>query len=194
MKEVGEKLDSFLHVRVRMQRLPDARFFAGWVRSLSDREILINYLESDTFPAGTQFFMSVNGVHQSALFPAEVMAQTGGIITLRILKEIRYSTPTEQARKQVVGLNGTILLGGTPIHFQVADVSSTGLGGVLEGTITKGSTVDIEVHTKFGLVTAQCEVRYCRQESSESLRHRIGLQIVKMGRIETARWQKMTRE
>ena len=65
---------------------------------------------------------------------------------------------------------------------------------MIEGAIPRGTSIEFDVDTQFGAVIGRAEVRYCRQESKESMRHRIGLQIVSMGRIEAARWIRLSDE
>jgi hypothetical protein len=194
MAEVGDRQESYLNVRVRLQRLPDAKFYSGWVRMMSDSEIVIDYHGHDRFEPNTHFFVSVNGVETAALFPAELISQSTGFLTLRITKEIKYTAPREEARRQIVGLSGVIDLEGTEIEFSVTDISARGLGGVLEGNIPRGSIVNLALETQFGTIKASSEVRYCRRETTESVRHRIGLKILNMGRIETARWLRLSED
>lgn len=194
MAEFRDSRESYVNVRVRLQRLPDAKFFSGWVRMMSETEMVVDFQGNDWFDAGTKFFVSVNGVETAALFPAELVSQSTGFMNLKILKEIKYVQPTEEARRQVLGLSGVIKLEGTEIDIIVTDVSSKGLGGLIEGAISKGSIVDLNLQTQFGEVTIKAEVRYCRQESKESVRHRVGLRITQMGRIETARWLRLSED
>ena len=65
---------------------------------------------------------------------------------------------------------------------------------MIEGAIPRGTILNFDVDTQFGAVIGKAEVRYCRQEGKESARHRIGLQIVNMGRIENARWVRLSDE
>ncbi len=190
----NERSESFVNVRVRLQRLPDAKFFAGWVRQMTDSEITIDYQGAEWFAPGAKFFVTVNGVESAALFPAELQNQSPGFIVLRITGEPRYTKANEEARRSIVGLNGVLHLGESEIEIQILDVSAKGMGGMIEGAIPRGTTIDFDVDTQFGAVIGKAEVRYCRQEAKESMRHRIGLQIVSMGRIETARWVRLSDE
>lgn len=194
MALLGESRESYLNVRVRMQRLPDAKFFSGWVRMMSDTEIVIDFQGNEWFDAGTKFFITVNGVETAAMFPAELVSQSTGFMNLKMLKEIKYAHPTEEARRQVLGLSGVIKMQETEIELVVTDVSAKGMGGIIEGAIPRGEIIDIQLQTQFGEVFTKGEVRYCRQESKESIRHRVGLRITQMGRIETARWLRLSED
>ena len=190
----GERSESFVNVRVRLQRLPDAKFFAGWVRQMTDTEITIDYQGSEWFTLGAKFFVTVNGVESAALFPADLQNQSPGFIVLRITGEPRYTKANEEARRSIVGLNGVLHLGESEVEMQILDVSAKGMGGMIEGAIPRGTLIDFDVDTQFGAVIGKAEVRYCRQEAKESMRHRIGLQIVSMGRIESASWMRLSDE
>lgn len=189
-----ERSESFVNVRVRLQRLPDAKFFAGWVRQMTDSEITIDYQGSEWFQIGTKFFVTVNGVESAALFPAELSNQSPGFLTLRMTGEPRYTKATEEARRSIVGLTGVLHLGETEIEMQIMDVSAKGMGGMIDGMIPRGTILDFDVDTQFGAVIGKGEVRYCRQESKDTTRHRIGVQITSMGRIEMARWTRLSDE
>ena len=192
--DAGEKRESFVNVRVRLQRLADAKFFAGWVRTLSDTEIVVDFAGAEDFEIGSKFFVTINGVQTAAVVQATLENQSPGFVTLRYDGVLRYLAPSEAARRQVTGLTGVIGLDGTEIEMQVTDVSSMGFGAVIEGSLTRGTIVDIEVDTQFGNISGKAEVRYCRQDTQDSMKHRIGVLLTQLGRIETARWSRLIAE
>lgn len=192
--DIGERKESFVNVRVRLQRLSDAKFFSGWVRTFSDSEIVIDFPNQDVFERGMKFFVTINGVQTAAVVQATLANQSPGFITLRYDGGLRFLNPTEPARRLVTGLTGVIKLDEAEIEMQVSDVSTKGFGAVIDGSITRGSIVDIEIDTQFGNIVAKAEVRYCRQDTKDSLKHRIGMQLTQMGRIENARWSRLTEE
>lgn len=189
-----DRRESFVNVRVRMQRLVDAKFYSGWLRSMTESEVVIDFAGSDIFEPGTKFFLSINGVNSAAVVQTQLTSQSPGFLSLRYDGTIKYLNPSEQARRLVTGLTGIIHIDGGEIDMQITDVSVKGFGALIEGVILKGSIVSIEIDTQFGNVIAQAEVRYCRQDSKDSMRHRVGFQIVQIGRIENARWGRLTEE
>lgn len=189
-----DRRESFVNVRVRMQRLVDAKFYSGWLRSMTESEVVIDFAGSDIFEPGTKFFLSINGVNSAAVVQTQLTSQSPGFLSLRYDGTIKYLNPSEQARRLVTGLTGIIHIDGGEIDMQITDVSVKGFGALIEGVILKGSVVSIEIDTQFGNVIAQAEVRYCRQDSKDSMRHRVGFQIVQIGRIENARWGRLTEE
>lgn len=190
--DVGDRTESFLNVRVRLQRLVDAKFFAGWVRTLSDSEVVVDFASQEEFEIGSKFFVTVNGVHSAAVVQATLENQASGFLTLKYDGALRYLNTTEAVRRQVTGLTGIIQLEGAEIEMQISDISMNGFGAVIDGSLTRGEIVDLDVDTPFGNVTGKAEIRYCRQDTKDSLKHRIGIQFVQLGRIETARWNRMT--
>lgn len=192
--EASERRESFINVRVRMQRLSDAKFFSGWVRTLSDTEIVIDFPGGDWFEAGAKFFVTINGVQTAAAVQATLESQSPGFITLRYDGALRYLNPTEAARRQVTGIIGVLKIDVAEIEIQVTDVSSRGFGGVIDGSLNRGTIVDIEIDTQFGNVSGKAEVRYCRQDSRDSMKHRMGFLFTQLGRIEAARWSRLTEE
>ncbi len=192
--DVGDRRESFINVRVRLQRLADAKFFAGWVRTLSDTDIVIDFANQDEFEIGSKFFVTINGVHSSAVVQATLESQSAGFLTLKYDSVLRYLNTTEAVRRLVTGLSGTINIDGAEIEMNISDVSVNGFGAVVDGSLTRGSIVDLDIDTPFGSVTGKAEIRYCRQDSKNSLKHRVGIQFVHLGRIETARWCRLTQD
>ncbi|MBI1331877.1 MAG: PilZ domain-containing protein [Armatimonadetes bacterium] len=192
--ESAERRESFINVRVRLQRLKDAKFYAGWVRTFSDTEIVIDFPSQDWFESGTKFYITINGVQSAAAVQATLDNQSPGFITLHFDGPLRYLNPSESARRQVTGLTGVIRLDDTEIEMQVTDVSTKGFGAVIDGALPRGTVVDIEVDTQFGNVSGKAEVRYCRQDTKDSLKHRMGFLFVQLGRIETARWSRLSED
>ena len=190
--EVGDRRESFNNVRVRLQRLSDAKFFAGWVRTLSDSEIVIDFASQEVFEIGSKFFVTINGVHTAAVVQGTLDSQNGGFLTLRFDGTLKYLNPTEAVRRLVTGLSGVVSIDGAEIEIQISDVSANGFGAIVDGTLTRGNIVDIEIDTPFGNVQGKAEIRYCRQDVKDSLKHRIGVQFVQLGRIESARWNRLT--
>lgn len=189
-----DRRESFVNVRVRMQRLSDAKFYSGWLRSMSESEVVIDFTGGDMFEPGTKFFLSINGVNSAAVVQTQLTSQSPGFLNLRYDGQVKYLNPSEQARRLVTGLTGVIEIAGGEIDMQITDVSVKGFGALIEGVILKGSIVTIQIDTQFGNVTAQAEIRYCRQDSKDSMRHRVGFQITQIGRIENARWGRLTEE
>jgi hypothetical protein len=192
--DVGDRRESFINVRVRLQRLSDAKFFAGWVRTLSDTDIVIDFANQDEFEIGSKFFVTINGVHSSAVVQATLECQSSGFLTLKYDGVLRYLNTTEAVRRLVTGLSGTINIDGAEIEMNISDVSVNGFGAVVDGSLTRGSIVDLDIETPFGNVTGKAEIRYCRQDTKNSLKHRVGIQFLQLGRIETARWSRLTQD
>jgi hypothetical protein len=192
--EVGDKRESFVNVRVRLQRLSDAKFFAGWVRTLTDNEIVINFAGAEVFEIGSKFFVTINGVNTAAVVQATLEVQSNGFLNLKYDSNLKYLNTTEAVRRLVTGITGTVDIDGAEIDIQISDVAANGFGAVVEGTLTKGSIVDLDIDTPFGNISGKGEIRYCRQDAKESQKHRIGVQFVQLGRIETARWGRLTED
>lgn len=192
--EVNERRESFVNVRVRLQRLSDAKFFAGWVRTLSDSEIVVDFAGPDWFEIGSKFFVTINGIQTAAAVQATLESQSPGFMTLKYDGALRYLNPTEAARRQVTGLTGVIRLDETEIEMQITDVSTKGFGAVIDGALPRGTICEIDVDTQFGNVSGKAEVRYCRQDTKDSMKHRIGFLLTQLGRIEAARWSRLTEE
>ena len=159
-----------------------------------DFAFVIGFAGQETFNPATKFFVTINGVSTAAAVQATLDSQSPGFITLRYDGSMRYLNPTESARRQVTGLTGVIRLDETEIEMQITDVSSKGFGAVIDGAMPRGTIVDVEVDTQFGNVTGKAEVRYCRQDAKDSLKHRMGMLFTQLGRIETARWGRLTEE
>ena len=192
MAVTKERQESFVNVRVRIQRLSDAKFYSGWCRQFTDTDVILDITGGEQFEMGSTFFVTINGVETAASFPAEVVIQQPGYLKLRVLNEVRYGKIMEEARRAVMGLSGVIHLEDIEVDIQINDVSAKGFGGTIEGVLPKGTIVRFSLECQFGTIGGSAEVRYCRPETKEALRHRVGLKIEQMGRIESARWMRLS--
>lgn len=184
--------DMFHNVRCRMQRLGDMKFFSGWVTSFHEREVLIRLGDdAAVLEPGTTFHFTVNGPDCSAGFTATLFGIHGDEHVFHIAGAVHFGAPTEEVRYCVEGVVGVLQFDGMDVEFVVGDVSRSGIGGYSYTQVERGTKCDFVIDSSFGQIRGSGEVRYCRPDPKDLTRYRIGLQVIDIGRIESARWHKM---
>lgn len=184
----------FTNVRVRLQRLTDLKFFNGWVSNFVGKDIYIRFGDPVELEPGSSFYVTVSGYDLTAQFTAVVYREFGEEILFSIGSGITYSESKEDVRYSVSGVNGIIVDEGSEYGFEIADISRKGFGGFVHGNIAKNKEVKFRVDSSFGEINGEAEVKYCRPDQRLVNRNRIGLAITHIGRIDSARWQKLLGE
>ena len=184
----------FTNVRVRLQRLVDLKFFNGWVTNFAGKEIYVRFSPPISFEPGDSFHFTVSGYDVCAQFTAVVFKELGEEVLFSVATPIVYSKPQEEVRYAIDGVMGIIFDQGVEYGFEVADVSRKGLGGFVQGNLTRGIEVTFKLESTYGAINGTGEVRYCRTDPQVVTRNRVGLRINSIGRIDSARWQKLLGE
>jgi hypothetical protein len=181
----------FANTRARMQRLKDARFFSGWVKSFDEGEVRIRLSSPGDSDPGDRFLIELYGEETVAMFQAGITMSFDNQAYLTILGPVQYRRTTENARLAISGVFGTVVAEGEEIEARVADISRTGIGLVVRKSLNRKSTVQFKLSTPAGEVTGDGEVRYCRPDTSGNGSFRAGIKLTELGRLEKARWMRL---
>lgn len=189
--ESSEARTPFINTRCRLQRLKDAKFFAGWVKDFSQDELHIKLSTKTALMLGDTFSVEVHGTDRSAIFNAMLKGQESDDLSLSISEQVRFMPSRERARLCVEGISGVFKHNGVDTPFSVSDVSLAGCGLVAPYAIQRGTKLDLDIDTPQGHVRCVGEVRYCKPDPEIPGAYRFGMLLDTMGRLEMARWSKL---
>lgn len=181
----------FINTRCRLQRLKDAKFFAGWVRDLTATELHLRLSTRTSLMDGDTFSVEVHGTDRSAVFNAWLTSQNEDEVVFEIHEQIRYMPSRERARLRVEGVTGTFRHDGVETPFTVNDISLEGCGIVVPHPISRGVKLELQVETPQGPIACPGEVRYSKPDPDIPGAFRLGIQLEGLGRLEAARWARM---
>jgi hypothetical protein len=178
----------FANVRVRLQRLKDARFFSGWVSDFDERDLRIRLSSSGQSEVGDRFLVEIFGAETVAICQASVTMAFDTQANLTVLGPVQYRHSTESSRLAVTSMFGTVTTQDDEIEARIADISRTGVGLILRKSLTRKTSVKLKLCTPAGEILADGEVRYSRPDTSGNGSFRAGIRLMEMGRLEKARW------
>jgi hypothetical protein len=182
---------TFVNNRARLQRLTDARIFAGWVKELTTTHLFLRPSVEAECAVGEPFFVEIHGGGRNATFRANFEVRLGDDLIFNIVSAIQFGSSSESVRQTVNGITGQAEVEGNLVLFSVVDVSEGGIGLLVPVPIPRGVLIDIELNTPQGLITCRGEVRYCRQDNSRKGFYRSGIAFQPLDRLEKARWQRV---
>jgi hypothetical protein len=188
------ELKVFVATRARLQRLKDAKFFGAWIKDLTAYELRIKLPPHTEISPGDSFHVEMYSAQVSAVCKATFTSRREDEWILNVNDAIKPLPPKENLRLHMGGLPGKIQFDGVEYDMTVQDISSEGMGLVTDCFAPRGATVCIEVETEQGPIVCTGEVRYCRQEATNTNQFRLGLLLNPMGRLERARWARIFEE
>ncbi len=180
----------FANCRARLQRLKDAKFFAGWVRELSTDVAHITLSKDSELLAGEVFTVQVHGPDGCASFQACLKAKQDSNLVLSVSNRVRILPTVERSRTLVETMTGTLSFETTQTQVVVTDISVDGLGVTISHALERGTAAEMEVVSQGWRVKFTAKVRYCKQDSATGS-YRVGLQITHLARLEAARWTRL---
>jgi len=182
---------AFINTRCRLQRLKDAKFFAGWVVDLTEEVLQLRLSTKTTLEESDNFNIEIHGTDRSAVFQAALITQDGDNLVFAVPQTIRFMPAREKARLAVRGVTGICTYQGLETAFDVSDVSLEGIGIVLPVGVLRGAHLELEIQSPHGPIQCNGHVRYCRTDPDVAGWFRIGILLDDMGRLETARWARL---
>lgn len=188
---MGAQEAVFINTRARLQRLSDAKFFAGWVKEFSRTDLVVRCAEPVIVAPADVFMVQVHGHTSTALFRAVLSHQFEAELFFTIPEPVRFLTAHEAVRVSVNGLTALVTSNGRAVEAQVVDLSVKGAGLITTCEFTKGDKVTIAFSTPLGPVECTGVVRYAKPDPAEDDKYRLGLELDELGRIERARWQRL---
>lgn len=185
---------SVLGPRFRMQRLRDARMFAGWMVGFDGRFAHVIPLEEPTAVPGEEFFCEAFLDGYVLAFRAASFSKGAGRIGLELTESPRRLPSTESMRVQTPGR--TALLSTSVGDFE-ADLVDVGTGGAAVHApiqLQLSDPVKIAFETGAATIEAEGTVRYCRLADPEGVLRRIGIRVHELDRTTAARWRALLRQ
>ncbi len=185
---------AFANKRARLQRLKDAKFFAGWVKALTETEMHIRLKNPFGMELGDHVLVEVHGSESVATFPAVMTLRSGEDAVFRLAKAIIYVAAKENARISVAPMQCIVQYEGSSVQTEVVDVSAGGFGMLAPQAFKRGDIIQVEIESPFGPVACGGEVRYCKPDAEASGSFRVGIRTAEMERLEKARWNRLFTE
>ena len=184
---VGIDFSEFKHKRARLQRISDARFFSGWVDSVSASEVIVRITGGVVLDISDEFMVEVHGLLNLMGFRGRVESFEDSTTTLRIITPMQLTPVTEDARVTITNLIGHVTIAGEVHEFEVVDISVQGIGILVGAPLNRKSVAEISIDTETGPIRAQGIIRYCREDAENIGAYRAGIEFGEMGRVEKAR-------
>ena len=184
-------LSAFANTRTRMQRVRDAKFYHGWMKDLSNVTARATLKGNPSLDLGDKFLVEVNGKEKIAIFQAQVTGQSGEEVVLTVLGPVHYKTATESARVSVEHVSGVVEYDGMGVQVDAVDVSAHGVGIVSSQSMRKNEHVGVRFTTPYGDVCCYGEVRYCKPDTENFGKFRIGIALDEFDRLASARWKRL---
>lgn len=182
----------FLQRRVRLQRLGDGRFGAGWASEIRPNGLVVTVSLPSFFATGDRVALDIYGHDEVAHTVASVTRAGAQTIELTFETDIRVYRPSpEEPRTPVPELPARVSLEGAALSARVVDVSPNGIGLVSVHKVDKGAVINIQVFAEDGAIEITGEVRYCRSIKGPREEYRLGARIQPPTRLDAAKWSRL---
>ena len=178
----------FATPRVRLERAGDGQLSWGWLPFLGTGVARLRLPKSETANIGDRYTVQVQGSLRVTTFLGEVVSMEDGETHLRVLGQVRCTSPTETPRTTTQSLQGLIRFGEWETLGEVVDASERGAGLLMPMAVSPGVRVAIEVATEHGPLEVAGEARYCRPLDAPSGQFRVGVQFEPASHGVAAQW------
>lgn len=209
--------NNYVGLRVRCQRLRDAKIFNGWIESFGLGRVEISTEAAHPPEAGDEFHFQVASVDGGITFRAAVdscaaydlrqavVVRTEGssavkAFTTKILVRMSLTTPVrplalaEGARIKLPEFLIELEIDGQKLPVLCVDGSTGGLGVVAGAELERDKVTHVTIRTRVGTIEGEAEVRYCRADPNQAGGYRIGLMWTNVDRINRTLWNRFLRE
>ncbi len=187
-------IKTFRNVRVRIHRLNSDSWVAGWVSHLARDEARIRLWSPIAFEENEPVSGECYGQGTVARFVGRIFAQASHEAAIALSGSISYAPSEETPRIWATGLSGQIASRTREATMRVLDVSPLSLGILSSAEFTSEEDLTMNLPSEMGPITAKVSVANCREDGESPPRYRIGLHIVEMARLDTARWGRLVAE
>ncbi len=179
-------------VRVRIQRLADARFYGGWL--ISSRGSLVNIRLNNlaTFFPGDEISLEVLG-YKSVLVKADCVSCVGDLLSLTLSSEPVVVPSREPMRMISEEMVGSIVVRNIAYPIKVVDIGLEGVGILCERGFERGDKASLEIKSPGGVIRSEAEVRFSRETANGLDGHRIGLKLTQFDSKSAALWHNLFR-
>lgn len=183
----------FVGVRVRCQRIEDAKLFSGWVKSFAAEALTIQFEDDVLLAVGDRVAFEIQGQANNVFVIGEVSVADARSISANLNTNMRLTNSVESARFRAAqfGIFCDLELSGESYEMEVQDISMTGIGLMSSVPFERGAIVGLTIYTHVGTATATGEVRYCKQVPGEDAAYRLGIKLQFDERVSRSRWGSM---
>ena len=185
---------TFRNVRVRLNRVGEGTWLAGWVTHLARDEARIRLWDYVPLKTQERIAGECYGQGTVARFNGKVLAQAGQEIAIDLIGSISYAPSEETPRIYAEGLVGQLEAPEGSAAMQVLDVSPISLGVIADCSFGSGDELTRDLPTEMGPISARVTVANCRADTENPEHFRMGLHIVDMARLDRARWGRLVVE
>lgn len=189
-------LNSLVGTRVRLQRLKDARYFAGWIEAAAGNLIHVAINNPGDLSEGDDVFGEAHSFHQRMNIKATIDRRIGDGANVRFVLRVKQEPVllpgVENPRFRVPSTTAKFTFEGGESFGIVEDASVAGLGLLLESKIERGQVGLVLMEGVTGQIEAKIEIRHAL-ELPEIEKFRCGALIQGMERDSAERWVKLIR-
>jgi hypothetical protein len=207
-------MNDFVGTRTRYQRFSDSKLFHGWVEGFTLTSIVVRTATDSWIKKADRFIFHVGSNHANATFVADFQAIEGlelvrtqslpvsgdvpaslvevpeANFSFRLVSQLEYQAPTEEARHNVGGW--VVKVKGPSGSFcsaYLSDVSETGAGILCGESYQRGDRITIYVEALDRCLELEAEVRYSVRSKIAPDMIKTGLKLCEFGRLEGAVWR-----
>ena len=180
--------------RIRMQRLRDARMFAGWMVGFDGRSAQVIPLDEPTAVPGEEFLCEAFLDGYVLSFRAASVGKDAGRIGLILTESPRRLPSTESMRVQTPGRTALLSTSVGDFEAELVDVGTGGAAVLAPIQLQPSDLVKIAFKSGAATIEAEGTVRYCRLADPEGVLHRIGIRVHELDRTTAARWRALLRQ
>jgi hypothetical protein len=196
--------------RTTFQRISDAKFFNGWIRSVTRETVVAHTCTNCLLEPGDIFAFQVYGNSKDAFFHARLVSLHGAGPTslytpdrasgfhaidlgCHLTTEMTLKGSHGQPRFFVEGISADVNRadGFASEAAVVIDIGPGGLALIAQRGFFKGDDVKVSLHSKGQTIHFEAEVRNCVANPLSVDFQRIGLQIQRMERVDAMRWKQL---
>lgn len=206
---MSSRIQSFVNTRARFQRLEDAKLFSGWITGLNAKSAVVTVAGPSDLHPGQHFLFHVFGPEVTAVFQARFEVRSGNLLAFGLEGPIRTRAGCEDMRIRIHGTRATLYAAPLPQDefdemsiggcgekdpgielgsAQVVDVSSRGVGILVNLNFRKGDRLRIVLSTAWGPTECIAQVKYSKGEGSL---FRVGLSIEEIDRLNLGRFSRL---
>lgn len=182
--------------RIRIQRLRDAKLFSGWVEAATSGMVHLSVNQADALKVGDDLFCECHTFSQRVVLQGTIDRVFGAgemqRYSLRLTSAPKALNGSESPRFRTPCSPIDATHAGSEFGGVLLDASVAGMGVALEVRVDRGETIALTIHTPFGDVSGECEVRWSRLETTEE-GYRTGLLIKQMARESAEVWVRFVR-
>ena len=171
-----------------MQRLSDARYFAGWCVDVTEFQVIVSIDDVGDLLPKQEFQLELFGQKHNLTTRATCSVSLQNNFIFSVFKGPELTPASENARVSVGHYPCIFDWEGLTGEASVVDISFSGIGLVSSSQLERAAPISMVVTTPAGEIKANGTVKHCRKVKSNAQEFRIGVSLDFEDRISKARW------